>query len=313
MKKFYLFFIVLFVCLLLHAQTASLSYYPFVYHQGWIVVEGMVNDSIKVNITLDTGATNFSMSRTYVDKHHINKGELKEDDLFNRIGGGVGTGKSGLIWMWEKIAYTFGGRTFEDPSYKVYPNLKNDALYGITPKSQSTFEVYYDKQQYRFYPGKALIPTKEFNKMNFMTHAVKITVPMKIRIGKRTISGDFLIDTGSRHSVFLTTAVAKKYALAQADSVTLWKKALGLSGESTGGTIKAQKVVFGKDTFEDMDIHFSMDEKGALAESPFYIGIIGNRFLEKYDLVIDYTSNKLYYRHNSYYDLPFQATLDEEP
>lgn len=285
-----------------YSQTHSeLPVYPFSYDSYLIMTEGVINDSINARFCIDTGASSISLSKEFVGKHAINKKELRPCFW----AGGAGDGDSGAEVAYETLNCYVAGHTYTEPSYKVYGSISSyDALFGIEPPQQLTLEVYYDTKQFRLYLGKPQLKfDKSWTRIKCKDHLAQITIPLKIKIGGKTISGHFLFDTGSAHAIFLTAQTARDYKLTEMD-VRKWKAALGLSGTSEGATIQSESIKLGKDEFKDVDIHFAYDRQGALAGNDLYLGIIGNKIFEKYDVVVDYVGLYVYIRPNSLHQTP---------
>lgn len=322
MKKHFVFIMLLFIASI-SAQAQSNDApqsHPFSYDKFHIIAKGIINDTLQATFCLDTGAYELSLDSAFVSNHTLNKKKLQEglfgehtekvkEELAKRglevptDGGGAGTGETKMKRAFERIRCHTGDYTFEEPNYKVYQNLlSSNVLVGFEPGQQLTFEVYYDKQTFKLYPGEPQLSfDKSWTRIKMKEHIVQTTIPLKIKIGKKTISGDFLLDTGSAHTISLTTQTANEKGLTKLEGTHPWV-AVGLSGESQGGIIRSESVQIGKDKLPDIDIHFSYDKSGALSGSDFYIGIIGNRILEKYDMVVDYVNLYLYLRPNSLHD-----------
>ena len=291
--------------------------YPFSYASRRIVAEGIINDTLQATFCLDTGASDISLDSTFVNRHALNKKKLqrgmfgedtekvreelaKRGIKFPTDGGGVGTGETKMQRAFERIRCHTGDHVFEAPGYKVYNKLpEGNVLVGLGPKQRLTLEVYFDKQTFRLYSGEPQLSfDKSWMRIKMKEHVVQTTIPLKIKIGRKNINGDFLLDTGSAHTISLTTQTTNKKELVKEGEIRPWK-GKGLSGESEGGVIRSESVQIGNDKLTDVDIHLSYDESGALSSSNFYIGIIGNRILEKYDMVVDYVNLYLYLRPNS--------------
>ena len=322
-----LFLLLAFGCignLLADAQTAPA--HPFSYHNYWIVTQGIINDTLPANFCLDTAAEGISLDSSFVRTHSLNKKELqtgffgadteKVKQLLAKQGmklpdfgeGGVGNGKTQMKRAFEAIKYEAGNHPFTAPFYKVYRRLPaGEALLGINPSQQLTFEIYYPEKTFKLYPGTPQLTfDSSWTRLKMTRHAVKATVPLKIKIGKKSISGDFLLDTGSAHTLSLTAQTVHEKKLHELENIRTWKGS-GLSGTSEGGVLTAEYVQIGKDRLPHVDIHLSYDQSGALAGSNYYIGIIGNKILEKYDVVIDYVNLYLYLRPNAQHDTPVAA------
>lgn len=313
-------------CISVQAQSNDiLQHHPFSYDGLQITTEGIINDTLRANFCLDTGAYGLSLDSAFVSRHALNRKELREgmfgahtekvkEELAKRglslptMGGGAGSGETKMKTAFEPISCHTGDYTFKEPAYKVYNSLfSHDVLVGLEPRQNYTFEIYYADRTFRLYPGKPqLTLDKSWMCIPMKGHITQVTIPLKVKIGKKTISGDFLLDTGSAHTLSLTTQTVNERGLAKQEGIRPWE-GKGLSGISEGGVIQSESVQINKDKLFHVDIHLSYDKSGALSESDFYIGIIGNKILEKYDIVVDYINLRLYLRPNSQHDTPVAA------
>lgn len=282
-------------------QDTGPAFYSFSFDAGWIIAHGTVNDTLQARFLLDTGATDIALSRRFVDSCHINRMPLHEDELTRLLGGGVGQDSGGMLIGREPISVACADAYVSSPSYyKVYPDMPVndvDVLLGITPELEHTLEVYYTRRLFRFYPGKPQVNLdKSWQRIRYVDQLTKITVPLKLKVGGKTIKGQFLIDTGSRHALALTRQTMLEHGLDRMELCDRGVRSLGLSGRSDVAHITAEEVTLGKNKLTGVDVLVFFDEKGALAGSKIYDGIIGNRLLEHCDLVIDYTGKYLYLR-----------------
>lgn len=307
--------------------------YDFDYSHNHIVAESQINDTLTAHIILDTGGKDLLLDSSFVYAHRLTSKDISypfagvnmdriaaslakkgiKVSTSQSMGGGVGNGNSRVGVIFDSLHYRIAGTSYSVRHYRVHPRFKHsDGLMGITPTGQQTFEIDYVNHTFRLYPGAPQPwPDKSWTRIKLKRDVEEISVPLRLKIGKKTISGDFLLDTGSSHAIFLGTAITRKYHLEELDGKR-WKASLGLAGESEGGTVLAQSVEFGKDTFNDVDIHFSLDEQGALSREGL-TGIIGNLLLEKYDVIIDFVNLYLYLRPNALHGEAVRTTQLAEP
>jgi hypothetical protein len=138
----------------------------------------------------------------------------------------------------------------------------------------------------------------------------RLFIPLKVDVNDSvSISGEFLFDLGSGGSVSLTSVVSQEYNLMNSidSKVAFFSKYGGVGGESSGYNFFASKVLLGDFTFNNVFMEFSTDASGAFA-SKKYLGIIGNKILERFNVYIDFINNNLYLKPNNKFDNPFEAS-----
>lgn len=116
-----------------------------------------------------------------------------------------------------------------------------------------------------------------------------------------------MLDTGSGGSATLTSTTATKYDLTNApgEKASYHNSQGGLGGTSDHTRIVAQEVILDTFRLKDLAISYSADTSGALA-SKNHMGLIGNRVLNRFDVILDLKDMNLFLRPNTDYDKPFK-------
>ena len=132
-------------------------------------------------------------------------------------------------------------------------------------------------------------------------------VQATVKVSGKTIEGWFLLDTGSGGSATLTSTTATKYDLTNApgEKASYHNSQGGLGGTSDHTRIVAQEVILDTFRLKDIAISYSADTSGALA-SKNHMGLIGNRALNRFDVIIDLKYMNLFLRPNADYGKPFK-------
>jgi hypothetical protein len=111
--------------------------------------------------------------------------------------------------------------------------------------------------------------------------------------GREPIDGRFIIDTGARIAVSLTTHVVNEHKLMEGDvkhvrTIVGW----GLGGPLEHGLARAEQLKVGDVTFDAPTVTLSQDTRGVLA-SRSVSGIIGNEVLKRCRVIIDLPREEL--------------------
>lgn len=148
-------------------------------------------------------------------------------------------------------------------------------------------------------------PSSDFSKFPLKTIDNRIYIEANVIINPETqINGFFLIDIGSEHCITLNSFVC--------DSLDLYNKIYkkidiqipngSLTNETNRFLIKAQETRLNNISIKNLLVSCSLNKNGATGDYyKFFYGIIGNLFLENFDVIIDMKNNNLYLRPNSNY------------
>ena len=133
-------------------------------------------------------------------------------------------------------------------------------------------------------------------------------MPLSVTVDKdRTIQGEFLMDLGSGGTISFTSAVAAKNSLQNVKPQLPYNMAVGgIGGSSSACDFRAESATVGNFKMENITVEFSQNTGGALSDRE-YLGIVGNEFWERFDLIIDLPNKKLYLRPNADFNKPFDA------
>ncbi|MEL6558334.1 MAG: PDZ domain-containing protein [Bacteroidota bacterium] len=127
-------------------------------------------------------------------------------------------------------------------------------------------------------------------------------------MNEKQFEGNFLLDTGSQMPAIFNSPMARKNKIASQieKSIAIERKA-GVSEVSSKFVLfRGQQLeIFGK-SFDEIPSAYSTASSGALASTGFQ-GIIGNPVLKRFNIILDYSKEKMYVNPNRLYDVPFLA------
>ncbi|MEP0265370.1 aspartyl protease family protein [Dokdonia sp.] len=154
----------------------------------------------------------------------------------------------------------------------------------------------------------------DINTQDFSLHPIQInsaiplvTIDCTLKNGK-TISGEFLFDSGANLTVLFNTPYAKKHQLKDKVDKTVVITARGLTStsNSTIGTL-AGATLLGYN-FEELPISISQATHGVSSQKNF-AGILGAKIINRFDMILDYKNKNIYLKPNARYKDAFEMPL----
>ena len=112
---------------------------------------------------------------------------------------------------------------------------------------------------------------------------------------EKKVTGSFIIDLGSGNGVSMTRGFALENNLDELDvKKTGYYLNGGIGGNSSNVFIVSDAVIIGQDTVRNVEVSYSMDDKGALGLGKGYAGLAGMGILSRYNIVMDLKGKMLY-------------------
>ncbi len=283
------------------------EYIPIVY-AGYIFIQGYIDDTVQTNLLLDTGAENI-----YIDSFFFQEKHLKYNNMDSVEVIGIGNSIQKIPLIKDSVRVSFGKyrHTATDiPILQLKPIGGDfiDGLFGLHYLQDDILKINYYNNYIARYPDISKIITKvedsEYSKLDLQQIAHLYCVPLSFKVNDTlTIKGDFVIDVGVPITT-ITSVAAKKYNFSEtiSEKIEYFTKYGGVGGESAGYDFIAKSVKIGNYTLDKINMSYSLDEGGFLAQDD-YIGILGNNILEKFDLIFDFEQNAFYVKPNqSFYE-----------
>ena len=285
---------------------------PFLY-RGHLIVHSIINDSIECNVLYDTGGADMFI----VDSVYLAHSKWKPVELMSAIAkGGAGNTKVKVITDPTKV--NIG--TIED-NYTIVPLFKLrdvvdchiDGLWGIKNVADYPFEINFEHSFLKQH--KSGMPDAEgYMKLPIRFEDKKIMVRAETCIGGTNINGWFLMDTGGGGTIDYTAKTAADYQLdtlhckRYIDDITQF--GIGDKEKETLVSMLSDKIVIGTDTIYNTPVSYIPEGTGAFGDMP-YLGVIGNTYLSKFNIIIDVKNHTLYL-HRFKETKPFEPTYDYE-
>ncbi|MFL9483891.1 aspartyl protease family protein [Chitinophagaceae bacterium LWZ2-11] len=125
----------------------------------------------------------------------------------------------------------------------------------------------------------------------------------------QTYTGYFFFDSGAGMTAMLNTPFVNANQLLTKAGKTLRLKSEGLTNSSDRYVARVASFNFSGETFKDLPISMTQTTTGVNAMGGEYAGLLGNEFLYRYNLTLDYTHNAIYLQPNKYYADKFDFPL----
>ena len=262
-----------------------------------ITIEG--NDMYMI---LDTGA-GFSVLDESVAKQ-LNL-LIENERLMERPGGQV---RLGFI---KNVSFTLGKHADQMPivtanlkegGFNTYIGRSCAGILGFDFIQKYAFEIDYSNSKIKLFSPEGF-NTKDGTKESLSILEGMPVIKGAIKHNEKSITGNWLIDTGSLMSLGLNENFYKKHL---ADSISPIKSlAVGFGGNTPG-------KMYRLDSFKISDFTFNTiisghAEDGINDES--FDGVIGGELLSRFKVIINYKNNELRLKPNKNYDKPIRWDL----
>ena len=272
---------------------------------GHIYLPVTIRDSAQGEFVFDTGATDFYLDslfhvRNFPESSPTGKGAI----------GGAGNKMQIIRILMESVDFTLPSGGYRSPNFIPLLHLKEimgrqaDGIVGQRFFKGKYIEIDYPKGRFSVtdHPD-----TTGYRRLPLSFQKGYLFVQATVKVSGKTIEGWFLLDTGSGGSATLTSTTATKYDLTNApgEKASYHNSQGGLGGTSDHTRIVAQEVILDTFRLKDLAISYSADTSGALA-SKNHMGLIGNRVLNRFDVILDLKDMNLFLRPNTDYDKPFK-------
>lgn len=264
-----------------------------------ISIDVKINQYKKGNFYFDTASPWLIIDSTFYKNQKMSFNNYSEINLT-----GAGNGYVKVIRVMDSIKYSDNKNTFLSKNNLIY-DLKNtlgrdiDGVVGIVNLGNSPFKIDYSNQKISLNP-KVDDSYQEFT-VKFDGNFIYLPMKLVLHNGA-TISGDFIIDTGSDKTV-LTSEFANNKDILSTKKVN-YKNNGGIGGLHTAFSMFASEAYLGEFHLIARQIDVSFDTIGALSKNEKYLGIIGNNILKQFDIIYHPTQNKIWIRPNKNFNNP---------
>ncbi len=286
---------------------------PFEYEQGFIIVKVFLSGVLPLNFIFDTGAENTVLfEREYADLLSINY-----DSQVRIIGSDRQSTTVGYISRRVDLGFVRGNDFTIDLIVLDKNNIdfKNiigrniDGLIGGNMLFGAILEIDYKKQLITLRSAEDWAPPKNYHQDNLTIIKQRPYIESTIKVNENTEETDIhlLLDTGA--AIHLMIDEDSHPALVMPDSLSDGRIGQGLGGNVGGFIGNIDGIELLNTEFQNASVYFQK------ADSLLYIsnavnnyrnGLVGNIFLSRYKIIIDYPHQKLYTKRLRKKSKPFR-------
>lgn len=262
----------------------------------------ILRDSISARMIFDTGNTNILIDTKFYKKYFAPSETLQKIII-------QGAGNS-LEAAYKDIAdwkYSVGEYTQTEQGAVVMDLQKIlgnevDGMFGMEFMRGRKVEFNYADgymlilpQEYQPAEGYVCVKCKWLDQRQS-----RMVMPISVKVNNDiSFDGRFLVDMGSSGGVSLNSNLVAKLKLNRV--LTDVKKKIydtgGVGGSRTDYTFKADKVSVAGNDILGMNLDYSGNTQGMMADDRFD-GLIGNALLEHFDVIIDFSTCEIWLRPN---------------
>jgi len=279
----------------INAQTQPEVRVPFVLNNEHIIIPISLNSSDPLNFIFDSGAGGTLISKKTADslefkskrsRTNIGVSGAHKVEAIRGVDLSLVGKKVGNITLLSSNTY------FEE----MDDGRKVNGVIGFAILSRYVVEIDYARQELLL-----------FNRLNYqysgngkaLTISIEQNLPMvqaSIKLYNGTqFEGRFMVDTGSRTDIIISSPTVIKYDVAE--NIGNYYNVRASIGTSTRRTKmrygRLQSLIIGGYKFDNIPVALSSDNKGVLSLESLN-GIIGNRLLQRFDVIFDYQRSVMY-------------------
>lgn len=268
---------------------------------GHLYFQAELNDKIPVTLIYDTGS-----DFLYLDEDYLRLNDL--NTAFGRKAkarmGGAGNGEPQPVDIFiDPVKIQCGKLSHKN---KITPIIKLrsllgryiDGMLGNTSLLSTPLFVNFGESYIQQLDEVSPIMLDGYKKIDARFIDNRIDVKAKLQIDAvNSVEGWFRMDFGSGGSITLTNESASAFDLKDNPKAYYYTQAGGIGGGSNEFDIRAYSFTI-TDTLEDLVICCSQNEKGALSFGKDYIGLVGNKIWQLYDIIIDPKKKEIWVRRN---------------
>lgn len=306
-KQFYLFFTALVFAGPLYAGNIPVDTLAFrLGTDNRIYVECRVNDSEPLEFLFDTGATDMVMNPQSPKSNY--------SMTFDKVVNNLGTTGSNEVKQSSSNRLAIGRHTEVDGLEFIAINYPPDAWDGVLGQSfmsRYIVEVDYKRRCIYLYSREQYTPPKDVVKIKMQMRINKSLpcIPLKVHINGKKYNVMAEVDTGSDRTLDLNTPFVKRHGLLG----KLRPFAFSRITSSDGNSGELKNVHFDKVMLGSISLPYIPGALSTLTEgvqaSDEIDGMLGNNFLQRFDLVIDLQGQWLYLKPNRLMYKPFYDFL----
>jgi len=284
---------------------------PFEYHNDFIVVKIFFNKTFPLNFVFDTGAEHTILLKKeiaevmdipYERRIQIVGSDMREE-LYAYLARGIHF-KMGQITIPHKSILVLEEDYFE---FEKRVGVDIEGIIGADIFKAYRLAINYDTKTIKLYPSSTKAP-RNFENIPLEIYKSKPYLNSTIELSDTTsVPVKLLIDTGAGLALLLHTDTHPDLELPE--QVILGEVGIGLGGAIEGFLGRVKMLPFNQSKLKLLDVVTNFQELNSDLETSQLNarnGIVGNKILRRFQVVIDYPQRKLYLKPNKKYKRKFE-------
>lgn len=265
---------------------------PFTLHKNCIYFYAKVNGTDSIKFLFDTGADGSVINKLSINKLPI----ILDGKSINRGSNGVNEVESS-----SKNTIVLGDKITKTASFTIIPydHTDFDGVFGTDLMKGYFIEIDYHKQLLLFYTNLEHIEIgNQYTKVKMQTQVYPTYIKSTLIANGKKYKGYFGLDTGADDPVTLAAPFSRKSNF----GTTLKKIGAATFQGSDGSTNELPIVLMPEIRFAAKSLYhiptaLSNATEGIDATDDLN-GFLGNAFLNKFNIILDYENNFIYFKLN---------------
>lgn len=267
----------------------------------------MLKDSIPARMIFDTGCVNLLLDSAFYTDTFGDNVNLRKAML-----GGFGSGYDKACVDVNSWTYQIGEVSKTEEMATVL-NLRKivgdgvDGMFGMEFMQGRRLKLSYEKGYMRFLSSGEKIGDGFIRiQCKWIDGNKRIILPLSIILDDGYVfEGNFLIDTGMAGTLVLNSTTVDKLKREQhlSDARRMIYTVGGVGGSREDYVFRSPQISIGGNEIKDVRITWSRNRQGALADKR-YDGLIGNKLLDRFDVIFDFVDCAIYLRPNNDFSRP---------
>ena len=277
---------------------------PFEYHNNFIVINVMFNDILPLKFIFDTGAEYTILAKREItdllsvdyQKRFVLQGADMSTDLYAYLARGIN------LTIGDMRATNRTILVLEEDYFRFeeFSGINIHGIIGADVFRRFTVRINYQKQIITLINPETFHPPKGGKTKEYpvVLHRSKPYVMTQTRLANDTVvNTKLLLDTGASLSLLLYTNTHSD--LKPPDKVIPSNIGIGLGGFLQGYLGRIKQLRLEDITFDQVITNFQeLPESRDSSNTIYRNGIIGNRLLQRFIIILDYTNEKLYLQND---------------
>lgn len=266
---------------------------------GIIIVKGLLdNHPDSLNFVLDTGSGGISLDSTTVEELNLKK--EKSDKTVRGIAG------MKVVDFTYKHSLHLPGLTVDSLNFHINSydlltsvyGVKIDGIIGFTFLRRYIVKIDYDHYTIEVFSSGSI----KYPRGGYLMHPNFNMLPSSSAIIEENtvVNGKFILDTGAGLCMLLSQDFVDDSSFMSKKQKLYLTQTEGIGGKKLMTTTVIKEIHFGPYKFKKVPIYIFSDDFN-VTSYPFLGGLIGNDLLRRFNTIINYPDQAIYFKPNTHY------------